>query len=271
MKNLLLSFALIGVAPLTVSAQTSEPASQDNPDIAIAGSAITGSETYTFSTANDLLLNAAPTSDPTYDGSTDGSAWTRDHDGSGGVPALTDATYGGNPQRGTTATGGSSGGLSVTYTLGSGLAGGANPLGYDLTDIEVYSGWNDTGRYTQGYTVSVELLDGTWDELSAVSQFPSHTVFAANAALPSAEQFNGAETDLTPTMGLYLPTDGAVKAIEFDFTTPSDPDGNNYVGYAELVVNGTAAPTPEPGTYALVGLGLASLLVVVRARRSVQA
>ena len=48
--------------------------------------------------------------------------------------------------------GGSNTGTSVTYNLG------ANPLGYNISAIVVYGGWNDNGRDQQLYTVSYSLI-----------------------------------------------------------------------------------------------------------------
>ena len=117
-----------------------------------------------------------------------------------------------------------------------------------MNDIEVYSGWGDSGRYQQAYTIkfSYDTAPATFLTLTTVS------------AYPSALTERGAETMLTPTATPFLATN--VAAVEIEFNTVA----NSWTGYREFVVNGVQAP--EPSTYALMALGAGGLALLLRRR-----
>ena len=82
----------------------------------------------------------------------------------GGTPVLTDGVYGtitepgGAPDRTHLifgiAGGGSGTGTFVTYTLDTSV----NTLGYDITSIAVFGGWNDNGRDQQLYRAAYSVV-----------------------------------------------------------------------------------------------------------------
>jgi hypothetical protein len=93
---------------------------------------------------------------------------------------LTNGTYGtitepgGAPDRShasfALAGGGSATGTFATYTLN--LA--ASPSGYDISRIDVYGGWNDSGRDQQLYTVAYSLIgSSTFIDLPSVNFNPT--------------------------------------------------------------------------------------------------
>ena len=121
---------------------------------------------YTISTVDDLLLHTQPSaSDYSTEansgntfalGFTGGNSPDNAVNNAAALANLTDGSYGGNvPSEGGFASGGPSGlaGIDVTYSLGSNL------LGYNITDIELYSGWQDSGRYQQAYTIEYSTVD----------------------------------------------------------------------------------------------------------------
>jgi len=173
---------------------------------------------------------------------------------SGGLPVLNNGVYGtitepgGAPDRTHAAFGlgggGSNTGTSVTYNLG------ANPLGYNISAIVVYGGWNDNGRDQQLYTFSYSLIgDAGFITLPVVNFNP-----AVGANLQTANRSTTTE-DALP----FLAT--GVDAVRFDFPAGVE---NGYTGYAELDVLGVAA-IPEPGALILTAFG--SLTVMARRRR----
>lgn len=177
----------------------------------------------------------------------------------GGMAALTDGTYGtitapgGAPDRShaafATVGGGSGSGRFVLYSLD--LA--ASPLGYDLTQIDLYSGWNDSGRDQQVFAISYSTVDGGGVMIPLASG-------SFNPAVPADSQ-SATRVTITDTLS-RLAT--GVETIRFDFTGPPAPE-NGYVGYAELDVLGTAV-VPEPGTLTMLA-GAAGLLLARRNRR----
>lgn len=172
----------------------------------------------------------------------------------GGLSALNDGLYGtitepgGAPDRthGAFGLGGGGGGTgtSVIYNLG------AHPLGYNISSILVYGGWNDNGRDQQLYTVFYSLVgDSLFLPLATVNYNP-----------PVGPDVQSATRSiLLDTSVPYLAM--GVDQVRFDFLPGVE---NGYTGYAELDVMGVAA-MPEPGTTTLSGLGL---MLLARRRRS---
>lgn len=176
----------------------------------------------------------------------------------GGLPALTDGAFGTITRRPVTGTpephpafataGNANGAGSVaTYTLN--LA--ASPLGYNLSRIDVYGGWNDAGRDQQRYNVLYSTVADplTFIPLTSVDYQPANTGNVQSATLVSITE--DALSDLAT----------GVAAVRFDFTPAVE---NGHTGYAEIDIIGT--PVPEPTTAAL--LALASLGLVASRRRS---
>jgi hypothetical protein len=170
---------------------------------------------------------------------------------SGGLPVLTDGAYGtitepgGAPDRTHGAFGlgggGSGTGTSATYSLT------ANPLGYNISSVAVYGGWNDNGRDQQLYTFSYSVVgDPSFITLPITVSFDS--------GAPGGFQIAN-RTILTEDALPFLAMN--VDAVRFDF-----PPGveNQYTGYAELDVIGLAV-VPEPGSMLLAGAGLAGLML----------
>jgi hypothetical protein len=174
---------------------------------------------------------------------------------SGGLPVLTDGTFGqiftgvsGNHPAFATGGGGNGTGSTVTYALNT----AASPLGYNISNITTYGGWNDNGRDQQSYTVaySTAAAPGTFINLTPVNFNP----VVANG-LQSAVRIIITD-DALP----FLAT--GVAAVRFTF----DPSAENgYSGYAEFDVNGS--PVPEPAALGLFSAGAMALLARRRAVR----
>ena len=131
---------------------------------------------------------------------------------------------------------------SLTYTLGN----GPNGLGYTISEFRAYSGWQDTGRSRQDFTVTYS------------------TVAAPTTFIPLAT-FNGAANtldELTVVKDSAGATIPGVYAIQF--LTPGNVQ-NGYVGYREFDLIG-AATTPEPASLGLVSLGVTCLIARRRHR-----
>jgi len=156
----------------------------------------------------------------------------------GGVPTLTDGTFGTLFQSGNSsiflATCGQPGAGSVLiYPLP------ASANGYDLTNIIVYGGWSDGGRDQQSYSVYYSTIAAPTNfdnELTTVNYLPSP---------------NDPNTDQSATrISLTAPNGGAmihnIAAIEFYFGLLAGGfNENGYEGYAEFQIFGTpSAPAP---------------------------
>lgn len=162
-------------------------------------------------------------------------------EGAGGVPILNNGAFsigGGNPADNSQLATGENG-ASVTFTLDTSV----NALGYDVTSIEGYGGWNDGGRDRQLYSVYYSLV-GSPDFifLGTVDDQPA----AANE--PSAIQ------------AIFTTALTGVDAVRFDFLAGQE---NGYAGYGEFDVVGSPA-VPEPASLGLLALGA---LMLVRRRR----
>jgi hypothetical protein len=219
----------------------------NNAEAAPAPGAPSFTPSYVVS-STDLINGLTPTA----------SAGTFDLEIGGGLKVLTDGAYGtitepgGAPDRthGAFATvgGGSASGQFVTYTLNT----AASPLGFDLKTIDLYSGWNDSGRDQQLFAVSYSTVANPTTFLPiATGNF--------NPTVPANTQ-SATRSTVTDTLG-NLAT--GVGMVRFSFTGPPAPE-NGYVGYAELDVIGS--PTvPEPASAALCAA--AGLLLARRPRR----
>ena len=178
----------------------------------------------------------------------------------GGLPVLTDGTYGtitqpgGAPDRShaafATVGGGGGTGAFIVYELDTAAA----PLGYDISRIDMYGGWNDSGRDQQLFAVGYTTLasGGTFIDL-ATANF--------NPTVPANTQ-SATRVSVTDDAGGVLAS--GVNRLLFQFDPTGQPE-NGYVGYAEIDVIG--APTvPEPATGMVLCAGAAGLLARRRRR-----
>lgn len=123
-----------------------------------------------------------------------------------------------------------------------------NPVagGYDITHIDTYSGWNDSGRSRQNYLVSY-----------ATAGDPNTFVPLATVARDAGGRSQWTELAITGLSG--------VTAMKFDF--PSQQNG--HVGFREIDVIGN--PIPEPTGAAGLVLGLGGLALRSRKNRPANA
>lgn len=115
-------------------------------------------------------------------------------------------------------------GQSMTYTLLTNSA----PLGYELTNIQVYGGWTDAGRVNQDYIVWYATVSypTNWINLLQAHYLPADPSGAAMAT----------RTGLVATNGVLAHN---VVAVKIDWNIPPPQDLNGYAGYSEIVVSGT--------------------------------
>jgi alpha-L-rhamnosidase len=141
-----------------------------------------------------------------------------------GVSALTDGTFGLASNLADYATCGSLAGQSVTYALNAAM----------ITNIVVYSGWQNNSRDGQFYNIlySTVSAPSTFIPLAGVSYNPAVTGVSANRVA------------ITTSTGAPLATN--VAFIKFDFTQQSGSLDNGYSGYAEIIVQGTNGPVAQP-------------------------
>jgi hypothetical protein len=139
------------------------------------------------------------------------------------------------------ATGGNDAGTSLTYTLPVG-----NGLGYNITSITSYGGWQDAGRDQQSYSVlySTVAAPTTFLPLATVDFNPT----TPPALTPSASRVILTNDGVTPNPAT------SVAAIRFNFNTTE----NGYSGYTEFDVVGTQVP--EPTSVGAIGLAVVGLL-----------
>ncbi len=118
---------------------------------------------------------------------------------------------------------GNGAGSSLIYTLP------ASAHGYNLTNITVYSGWQDNGRDAQAYTVfySTVANPAAFTALTSVNYNPS-----VSGGIASANRVN-----LSDSAGGVIAAN--VAAVKFDFTSPGSENG--YVGYGAITIEGNAA------------------------------
>src|ERR1022692_3868819 len=156
--------------------------------------------------------------------------------GSPGVSALTDGTYGNVSDGSQVATCGSSSGCgqSATYTLTNSVNGS------DVTNIVVYSGWDNNGRDGQYYTVSYSTVPAptTFIPITDIVYNP------AGAGSPAVSD----RVAFTTSTGAPLAKN--VYSLKFDFSVQSS--GNSYMDngaslYAEIIVEGTNSAPPAAG------------------------
>jgi len=161
--------------------------------------------------------------------------------GTTGISALTEGAFGNVGIFTNYAMCGSNAGQSVTYNLS----------GATLTNIVVYSGWQNNGRDGQFYNILYSTLasPGTFLPLVGVSYNPAITGFSANRVA------------ITTSTGQPLATN--VAFVEFDFTPQVAALDGGYSGYAKIILEGSkgsppspilgSSPIPEPYPYVSTG------------------
>jgi hypothetical protein len=156
--------------------------------------------------------------------------FTGGNDYAGGLPVLTDGSYGVFAYDGSNpafADGGPGAGQYVIYTLGTTAAG------YNVTNIQIASGWADNGRNSQFYTVSYSTVANpiTFIPITAVKNSPT---FAGQSVIRAT---------ITPATGVLASN---VYEIKVDFTQPPNVP-NGYSGYSEISVFGSPSLAPPSG------------------------
>ena len=120
---------------------------------------------------------------------------------------------------------------TLTYTL---------PTTSDVTEIESYTSWGDSGRAAQNYTLAYSTNFGQ-----------SYTALYTVSSTAGAYSNSGPDTVMVSLTGLLS------NATNIRFSFGSNVE-NGGVGYTEFVVYGTAIPEPRTWGYlaaGLVGLG----------------
>ena len=126
---------------------------------------------------------------------------------------------------------GSGAGSVLVYTLPD----SAN--GYDLTNITVYSGWQDNGRDAQSWNVS-------YSTAAQPGFFVPLTTVSFNPSVPTGVATANRVTLIDSTGGPFAAN---VVALKFDFAEASVENG--YTGYGAITVQGTPSTnvvTPLP-------------------------
>jgi hypothetical protein len=120
-------------------------------------------------------------------------------------------------------------GSLLVYTLP------ASSHGYDLSKINVYGGWQDSGRDAQAFTVSYSTVanPSTFVLLAQVDYSPANVPGGVASA---------SRTTIADASGGKVARN--VAALRFDFTAPASENG--AVGYTAITVEGVAAT--EMGT-----------------------
>lgn len=150
--------------------------------------------------------------------------------GSFGVPGLPNATA-------LADTVSVSSNTTITYNLNT----IAFAQGFNITGIDVYAGWRDSGR--DNIDVAIQF-----------STIANPLVFNPYTTVSfSAGSGGGASSLITDTSGL-LGT--GIAAVRFVFGNQE----NGYVGYRELDVHGVGISVPEPASLAALTLGGLALL-----------
>jgi MYXO-CTERM domain-containing protein len=127
-------------------------------------------------------------------------------------------------------------GSYIDFDLGVGTG-----LGYNITEIQSISAWQDLGLNNQNYDVLVKYLgDAGFTALTTVTYQPFNSGGGA------------VKVNVTDDTGVLA---SGIEGIRFDFLATAGHTAGSV--YREIDVMGT--PTPEPATMALLGLGALAL------------
>ena len=155
----------------------------------------------------------------------------------GGISVLTDGAIGVSGTTNGFVSCGASAGSTLIYTLTNSVNGS------DVTNIVVYSGWGDTGRFGQYYILS-------YSTVSAPTTFiPITTVFY----LPGGAGRGGGGNAQANRVAIFKSTGAAlsqnVASVKFDFggAPGASAFNNGWSGYSEIVVQGTNSAPPAAG------------------------
>ena len=123
----------------------------------------------------------------------------------------------------------------------------ASAGGYNITNIQVYGGWDDNGRDAQRYTISYSTVSApaTFVQLDDVYYQPAPP---NNPSTPTVNHV----TFVSATPGAPMATN--VYAVEFDFTIPNE--GGDWVGYSQIQVFGTPSAVTPGQTLVLSNMGI---------------
>ena len=203
--------------------------------VTVAQTGSSSGSAYTVATG-DLLETSATLTSASGVGQEEGITSTD-------LSILADGQFGGTGSGGRADSVAIHNGAELIYTLAPTPLG----LGYDITQIDSYTGWQDGGRDDQLYTVMVATVDD-----------PDSFVPLVTTQLGSGD----ANTALS-----LVDLDGgllATNAAKLKFFFPSTENG--FVGYREFDVFG-AAVVPEPSTFILMAMSAVAGLVVLGWRR----
>jgi hypothetical protein len=116
-----------------------------------------------------------------------------------------------------------------------------NTLGFDITGINTFGGWRDTGRDNQNYEVLFSMVDNPL----------LFTSLASISFSQIANSTTSTRVSIGDSSGILA---SGVAAVRFSFGAQE----NGYAGYRELDIIGTAT-VPEPTSLVIFALGIMGL------------
>jgi hypothetical protein len=141
---------------------------------------------------------------------------------------------------------------SVTFNLNLDVFTGGSALGYDISSINTFTGWEDE-RVKQSYSVEYSLV-------GSASYISLGTFTNSPVTSPGAGNTYSLQLILTDSTGTIV---SGVDSIRFNLN-PVYIDTYTQNGgslYREIDIAGVAT-VPEPSTYVLLGLGVVALLAL---------
>jgi len=156
-----------------------------------------------------------------------------------------------------------------TFTVNFDIS--TNTLGYDITGIDSYFGWETSGggRSNQGYSIVLTFLNDSTATLAGPTHWePNSPDSAVWTTVSFTESGGGTLYSDTVKLNSGDAVAGSsvlasgVKAITFDIANNANVNNSQLVG-REVDIFGTAT-IPEPGSLALLGIGGLLLLSIRR-------